>query len=66
MAFWGVGNWPVTFLCVIYLCYYLVLLFGPNEKQTCVHIAKGVKNVIFILFQIKGTFFFFCLSKMMT
>ena len=25
----------------VYLCYYLVLLFDPNEK-TCVYIAKGV------------------------
>ena len=29
----------MTFLYVIYLCYNLVLLFGPNEK-TCVHIEN--------------------------
>ena len=75
--------WPVTFflggggqlagdfLYVIYLWYYLVLLFGPNEK-TCVHIAKGVTNLIFILLQIKETVFLsyfiiiIFLSKMMT
>ena len=34
-----------------------ILLFAPNEKKTCVHIANGVKIVIFKLFQIKQSVF---------
>ena len=54
MTFWGVGQLAGDFFIYYVLCYYFVLLFGPNEnKNNLCSFCIRSKNVIFILFQIK-------------
>ena len=41
----------MTFLYVIYLCYYMLFYYLPQMTKTCVHITHGVENVIVKLFK---------------